>query len=302
MNKYVISIVGPTGIGKTKLSLKLAKFYKTEIISADSRQFYKEIAIGTASPSAANLKEIKHHFIHHKSILEPYSVGDFEKDAINLIELLHQKKSIIILIGGSGLYIDSITKGLNSFPKTNPEIRAKLNLIFKKKGGEFLANELKRVDPITYAKIDLKNPRRIIRALEIYRSSGKSYSSFLGKEKNSRKFKIINLGLTAERKIIYNRIDKRVEKMMENGLLQEARSVYEYRHLNALNTVGYKELFKYFQKKISLEEAIEEIKKNTRRYAKRQITWFKKQKNTTWFDYKSNLDAILDQINKEIQP
>tara|TARA_B100001564_G_scaffold360075_1_gene385538 strand:- start:5464 stop:6372 length:909 start_codon:yes stop_codon:yes gene_type:complete len=302
MNKYVISIVGPTGIGKTKLSLKLAKFYKTEIISADSRQFYKEIAIGTASPSAANLKEIKHHFIHHKSILQPYSVGDFEKDAINLIQLLHQKKSIIILIGGSGLYIDSITKGLNSFPKTNPEIRAKLNLIFKKKGGEFLANELKRVDPITYAKIDLKNPRRIIRALEIYRSSGKSYSSFLGKEKNSRKFKIINLGLTAERKIIYNRIDKRVEKMMENGLLQEARSVYEYRHLNALNTVGYKELFKYFQKKISLEEAIEEIKKNTRRYAKRQITWFKKQKNTTWFDYKSNLDAILDQINKEIQP
>lgn len=302
MNKYVISIVGPTGIGKTKLSLKLAKFYKTEIISADSRQFYKEIAIGTASPSAANLKEIKHHFIHHKSILQPYSVGDFEKDAINLIQLLHQKKSIIILIGGSGLYIDSITKGLNSFPKTNPEIRAKLNLIFKKKGGEFLANELKRVDPITYAKIDLKNPRRIIRALEIYRSSGKSYSSFLGKKKNSRKFKIINLGLTAERKIIYNRIDKRVEKMMENGLLQEARSVYEYRHLNALNTVGYKELFKYFQKKISLEEAIEEIKKNTRRYAKRQITWFKKQKNTTWFDYKSNLDAILDQINKEIQP
>ena len=234
MNKYVISIVGPTGIGKTKLSLKLAKFYKTEIISADSRQFYKEIAIGTASPSAANLKEIKHHFIHHKSILQPYSVGDFEKDAINLIQLLHQKKSIIILIGGSGLYIDSITKGLNSFPKTNPEIRAKLNLIFKKKGGEFLANELKRVDPITYAKIDLKNPRRIIRALEIYRSSGKSYSSFLGKEKNSRKFKIINLGLTAERKIIYNRIDKRVEKMMENGLLQEARSVYEYRHLQII--------------------------------------------------------------------
>ena len=302
MNKYVISIVGPTGIGKTKLSLKLAKFYKTEIISADSRQFYKEIAIGTASPSAANLKEIKHHFIHHKSILEPYSVGDFEKDAINLIELLHQKKSIIILIGGSGLYIDSITKGLNSFPKTNPETRANLNLIFKKKGGEFLANELKRVDPITYAKIDLKNPRRIIRALEIYRSSGKSYSSFLGKEKNGRKFKIINLGLTAERKIIYNRIDKRVEKMMENGLLEEARSVYEYRYLNALNTVGYKELFKYFEEKISLEKAIEEIKKNTRRYAKRQLTWFKKQKNTTWFDYKSNLDVILDQINKEIQP
>ncbi|MBK42875.1 MAG: tRNA (adenosine(37)-N6)-dimethylallyltransferase MiaA [Flavobacteriaceae bacterium] len=301
MNKYVISIVGPTGIGKTKLSLKLAKFYKTEIISADSRQFYKEIAIGTASPSAANLKEIKHHFIHHKSILEPYSVGDFEKDAINLIQLLHQKKSIIILIGGSGLYINSITKGLNSFPKTNPEIRANLNLIFKKKGGEFLAKELKRVDPITYAKIDLKNPRRIIRALEIYRSSGKSYSSFLGNEKNSRKFKIINLGLTAERKIIYNRIEKRVEKMMENGLLEEARSVYEYRHLNALNTVGYKELFKYFQEKISLEEAIEEIKKNTRRYAKRQLTWFKKQKNTTWFDYKSNLDVILDQINKEIQ-
>ena len=302
MNKYVISIVGPTGIGKTKLSLKLAKFYKTEIISADSRQFYKEIAIGTASPSAANLKEIKHHFIHHKSILEPYSVGDFEKDAINLIELLHQKKSIIILIGGSGLYIDSITKGLNSFPKTNPKTRANLNLIFKKKGGEFLANELKRVDPITYAKIDLKNPRRIIRALEIYRSSGKSYSSFLGKEKNSRKFKIINLGLTAKRKIIYNRIEKRVEKMMENGLLQEARSVYEYRYLNSLNTVGYKELFKYFEEKISLEEAIEEIKKNTRRYAKRQLTWFKKQKNTTWFDYKSNLDVILDQINKEIQP
>lgn len=301
MNKYVISIVGPTGIGKTKLSLKLAKFYKTEIISADSRQFYKEIAIGTASPSAANLKEIKHHFIHHKSILEPYSVGDFEKDAINLIQLLHQKKSIIILIGGSGLYINSITKGLNSFPKTNPEIRANLNLIFKKKGGEFLAKELKRVDPITYAKIDLKNPRRIIRALEIYRFSGKSYSSFLGNEKNSRKFKIINLGLTAERKIIYNRIEKRVEKMMENGLLEEARSVYEYRHLNALNTVGYKELFKYFQEKISLEEAIEEIKKNTRRYAKRQLTWFKKQKNTTWFDYKSNLDVILDQINKEIQ-
>ena len=301
MNKYVISIVGPTGIGKTKLSLKLAKFYKTEIISADSRQFYKEIAIGTASPSAANLKEIKHHFIHHKSILEPYSVGDFEKDAINLIQLLHQKKSIIILIGGSGLYINSITKGLNSFPKTNPEIRANLNLIFKKKGGEFLAKELKRVDPITYAKIDLKNPRRIIRALEIYRFSGKSYSSFLGNEKNSRKFKIINLGLTAERKIIYNRIEKRVEKMMENGLLEEARSVYEYRHLNALNTVGYKELFKYFKEKISLEEAIEEIKKNTRRYAKRQLTWFKKQKNTTWFDYKSNLDVILDQINKEIQ-
>ena len=294
MSKSIISIVGPTGIGKTDLSIFLAKSLKSEIISADSRQFFKEIPIGTAAPSKNELKQIKHHFIHNKSIKENYSVGEFEMEALSKIKILHEKYNTLIVVGGSGLYINSILHGLDNFPKIDPKIRMELNKDLKDNGIEFLQNELKNNDALSYSKIDIKNPHRLIRALEIFRGTGSKYSSFINNsKKQKRKFKIINIGLTADRKIIYERINKRVDNMIENGLIKEAKMVYKHKDLNALKTVGYKELFEYLSGKCTLDKAIDEIKKNTRRFAKRQITWFKKQENTTWFDYKEPYKNVL---------
>ena len=294
MSKSIITIVGPTGIGKTDLSIFLAKSLKSEIISADSRQFYKEIPIGTAAPSKNELNHIKHHFIHNKSIKENYSVGEFEMEALSKIRTIHEKYNTLVVVGGSGLYINSILYGLDNFPKIDSKVRTNLNKDLKDNGIEFLQNELKNNDALSYSKIDIKNPHRLIRALEIFRGTGSTYSSFINNsKKQKREFKIINIGLTADRKIIYDRINKRVDKMIENGLIKEAQMVYKHKDLNALKTVGYKELFEYLSGECTLDMAIDEIKKNTRRFAKRQITWFKKQENTTWFDYKETYKNIL---------
>jgi len=300
MNKYLISVIGTTAIGKTSLSIKLAKYFNTEIISADSRQFYKEMQIGTAAPTVNELNQAKHHFIHHKSIKDNYSVGSFEKDAITCLNELFKTHNIVIMVGGSGLYVDAITKGLDYFPDVDPDIRKRLNQELESNGIKNLQEQLKELDIKAYNSIAIDNPHRVIRALEICIGTGKPYSSFLNKEKEPRVFKTISIGLTADRNIIYERINKRVDIMMEQGLLDEVKNLEDYKHLNALNTVGYKELFKYLNDEWSLEFAVSEIKKNTRRFAKRQMTWFKKNKDTLWFDYQTDIEYIISQIHSKI--
>lgn len=296
MKKTLISVIGPTAIGKTTLAITLANYFKTAIISADSRQFYKEIKIGTAVPSAEELQSAHHHFIQHKSIFDSYSVGDFERDAIELLDQLFKEKDIVIFVGGSGLYVDAVTKGLNTFPEINPKIRETLNTKLKSQGIQSLQKQLKELDALYYKKVDIENPHRIIRALEVCMGTGKPYSSFINKEKPKRAFNTVTVGLSAERKIIYNRINKRVDIMVKQGLLEEAKFVYPNRKLNALQTVGYKELFMFFDGIYDIDFAIEEIKKNTRRFAKRQLTWFKKNEDTIWVDYQDNLEYIISQI------
>lgn len=296
-NKYLISIVGPTAIGKTSLSIKLANYFNTEIVSADSRQFFKEMSIGTAAPTEEELAAAPHHFIHHKSITEDYNVGSFEKDALSKIEQLHQKYDTIIMVGGSGLYVDAVTKGLDYFPDVDPKIREKLNKTLEKEGLEVLQLQLKTLDEIAYKTIAIDNPHRVIRALEICIGTNQPYSSFLNKEKNKRPFKTITVGLTADRDIIYDRINQRVDIMVENGLIEEVKSLTEYKNLNALNTVGYKEIFNYLDESWTVDFAISEIKKNSRRFAKRQLTWFKRNNETLWFDYLTPLEKIIKSIN-----
>lgn len=295
-NKYLISIVGPTAIGKTSLSIKLANYFNTEIVSADSRQFFKEMSIGTAAPTEEELAAAPHHFIHHKSITEDYNVGTFEKDALSKIKELHQKYDTIIMVGGSGLYVDAVTKGLDYFPDVDPKIREQLNKTLEKEGLEALQLQLKTLDEIAYKTIAIDNPHRVIRALEICIGTKQPYSSFLNKEKNKRPFKTITVGLTADRDIIYDRINQRVDIMVENGLIEEVKSLTEYKNLNALNTVGYKEIFNYLDEVWTLDFAISEIKKNSRRFAKRQLTWFKKNNETLWFDYLTPLEKIIKSI------
>lgn len=300
-NKFLISIVGPTAIGKTALSIKIAQSFNTEILSADSRQFYKEIPIGTAAPSNEELAAAPHHFIHNKSIEEEYSVGDYERDATKKLEELFKKHEILILVGGSGLYIKSLIEGLDSFPEIDEQIRMQLNTRLKSEGLEPLQKELKLLDPEYYNKIDHNNPHRLIRALEVCIGSGKTFSSFLNKSKPIRNFKTISIGLTAPREEIYERINHRVDLMMKDGLLEEAKNLHPKSELNALNTVGYKELFSFLDGDIDFETAVEEIKKNSRRYSKRQLTWFRKSENTTWFHYKTPYSEIEDFIKSEIK-
>ena len=295
-NKYLIAIVGPTAIGKTSLSIKLAQHFKTEILSADSRQFYKEMQIGTAAPALDELSQAKHHFVHHKSIKDNYNVGAFEKEAIAKLNTLFKNHEVVIMVGGSGLYVDAITKGLDYFPEVDKSIRQRLNKELVDNGLEALQLQLKTLDITSYNTIAIDNPQRVIRALEICIGSNKPYSSFLNKNKNKRNFKTITIGLTADRDIIYNRINKRVDIMMAEGQLEEVKTLIEQQHLNALNTVGYKELFNYLNKQWTLDFAIEEIKKNSRRFAKRQLTWFKRNKDTLWFDYNTNIETIKKTI------
>ncbi len=298
--KYLISVVGPTAIGKTSLAISLAKHYKTEIVSADSRQFFKEMQIGTAVPKKEELATIPHHFIQHKSIFESYSVGDFEKEAIALISNLFKKHDRVIMVGGSGLYVDAVTKGLDEFPDVDPGIREDLIKILKEKGIVELQNQLKLLDETQYAKIDIENPHRLIRALEICIGSGQPYSSFLNKKKIKRPFKTITIGLKADRQVIYDRINQRVDLMIKEGLLKEARKMFPHSALNALQTVGYKELFNYFDGDWDLDFAISEIKKNTRRFAKRQLTWHRKNEKLIWFDYDEDKVNIFKTIDEEI--
>ncbi|MEZ4858083.1 MAG: tRNA (adenosine(37)-N6)-dimethylallyltransferase MiaA [Flavobacteriaceae bacterium] len=296
----LICIVGPTAIGKTSLSIKLANAFNTEIISADSRQFYKEMVIGTAVPSSKELNAAPHHFIQNKSIFENYSVGDFERDAMEVLNTLFKNHPIVIMVGGSGLYIDTIVKGLDEFPEVSEEIRALLKSQFEEKGMEFLQEELRKVDLSYFNEVDIYNTQRVMRALEVYRSSGKPFSDFRKNKQPNRAFNTLYIGLTAEREIIYSRINKRVDRMVEAGLVDEAKNLFPHKNLNALNTVGYKELFNYFEGNYTLEEAILEIKKNTRRFSKRQMTWFKKNKDITWFDYQTNPSEIIDFIKKAL--
>jgi len=303
MEKNLISVVGPTAIGKTKLAIALAQYYNTEIISADSRQFFKEMYIGTAVPDTEELAAAPHHFIQHKSIFEPYSVGDFEKEAIQKLEQFFKQKDIVIMVGGSGLYVDAVTKGLDYFPSIDPKIRTELNTTLENKGIKVLQNQLKKLDPNYYKKVAIENPHRIIRALEICIGTGKPYSSFLNKDKANRPFKVITVGINADREIIYNRINQRVDSMVNKGLIPEAKALLKHKALNALQTVGYRELFNYFEGEWTLDFAISEIKKNTRRFSKRQLTWFKKNDNTIWvaFDDKT-LDIIHKIENQVIKP
>lgn len=299
MKKTLISVIGPTAIGKTTLAIAIANYFEVDIISADSRQFYKEMKIGTAVPSEEELKAAHHHFIQHKSIFESYSVGDFERDAIECLRQLFKEKDIVILVGGSGLYVNAITKGLDKFPEIKPEIREALNIKLDSEGIQSLQEQLKQLDALYYKKVDIENPHRIIRALEVCIGTGKPYSSFLNKDKSKRPFNIITVGISADREIIYERINKRVDIMMKEGLLAEAKSVYPNRKLNALQTVGYKELFGHFDGSFDIDFAVKEIKKNTRRFAKRQLTWFKKNKDTIWVDYQDDTETTIIQIEKQ---
>lgn len=282
-NKYLISISGPTAIGKTGLSVFLAKSINTEIISCDSRQFFKEMKIGTAVPTAEEMEGVPHHFIGHLSIFDDYSVGDFEKDAISKIDELFKKQDRLIMVGGSGLYEIAVTDGLDEFPEIDKKYREQLNLEFSESGIEKLQNELKTADPEYYKTADIQNPVRVIRALEIFRATGQKFSSFRIGQKTERNFKLIKIGLELPREELYERINKRVDLMMEAGLLEEARKLYPNRNLNSLQTVGYRELFDYFEGKTDLETAVSEIKKNSRRYAKRQLTWYRKDDRIVWF-------------------
>ncbi len=277
-------MVGPTAIGKTDLAIRLAQHFKTEIISADSRQFFKEMSIGTAKPSAAELESAKHHFINSHSILDAFSVGDFEKEGLKKLTAIFAKEQMAILVGGSGLYINAITQGFDNLPKAPPELRDELNELLSSKGIEALQQQLKALDPDYFAEVDTNNPQRLIRALEVCISTGKPFSSFRTSTTQNRPFKIIKIGLNIDRELLYQRINQRVDLMMEQGLLDEVKRLLPYRDLNALQTVGYHELFTYLDGKCSLEEALEKIKQNTRRFAKRQLTWFRKDTDITWFE------------------
>ncbi|WP_019038026.1 tRNA (adenosine(37)-N6)-dimethylallyltransferase MiaA [Psychroflexus tropicus] len=298
MTPELICVVGPTAIGKTALSIELARRYSTEIISADSRQFYKEMSIGTAVPSPIELSMAKHHFIQHISITEDYNVGKFETQAIKVLRGIHKTNSKAILVGGSGLYQKAVTEGLDYFPDIPISIRQKYNTLLEKEGIEALRILLKKKDLKTYETIEKSNARRLTRALEVIDVSGKPFSNFQAQEKQKRDFDVKKIGLDAPRTIIYERIEKRVDLMIEDGLIDEARALHPQRHLNALQTVGYKELFRHFDGNCSLAEAIDEIKKNTRRYAKRQLTWFKKDPEIQWFRYLTPPSDITKALEK----
>ena len=299
---YLITIIGPTAIGKTSLSIALAKHFNCEIISCDSRQFYKEMQIGTAVPSVEELESVQHHFIQNKSIFEHYSVGDFEKEAITKLDELFLKNNIQIMVGGSGLYVDAVLKGFDDFPEIDSNVREDVRKNYDKNGIQYLQKILKVLDFEYFTTLSesnpqtLQNPQRMMRFVEVCIGTGKPYSSFLNLKKNQRNFTPIVIGLDAERELIYNRINQRVDLMIKEGLLLEAEKLYPNKNLNALQTVGYSELFDYLDNKISLEFAIEEIKKNTRRFSKRQLTWFKRIENAVWFDYITDQKKIIEYL------
>ena len=304
--KHLITIVGPTAIGKTSLSIALAQHLNCEIISCDSRQFFKEMTIGTAVPNELELSSAKHHFVHNKSIFESYNVGDFEKEAISKLNELYKTNDFAILVGGSGLYVDAILKGFDDIPEIDKSIRDAVMSEFEINGIGYLQESLKKLDPNYYSELTQKNPQtllnpqRMMRFVEVCIGTGKPYSSFINQKKNQRSFTPILIGLEAKREVIYDRINQRVDIMMNEGLLAEAKKVYPQKELNALQTVGYKELFSYFDNEIALEFAIEEIKKNTRRFAKRQLTWFKRNPETKWFEYDVNKGEIVEFINNNM--
>jgi len=297
MTKQLITIIGPTAVGKTSLAIKIAKFFKTEIVSADSRQFYKEMSIGTAKPTENELSQIKHHLINNKSIQDKYNINDYEKDALNCLNTIFKNNNVAVLVGGSGLYINSVIYGLDEIPEINPEIRRSIYSELETKGIAKLQEKLKQLDPVSYNKIDINNPRRLVRALEVSISTRKPYSSFLKNTKKKRNFNTIVLGINQNRDLLYNRINSRVDNMIENGLINEVKGLHNLKHLTSLNTIGYSEVFKHLEGDSSLNECIAEIKKNSRRYAKRQLTWFKSIQNSKWITPDYNFEEVVEYIN-----
>ena len=296
MKKKLITISGQTASGKTNLSIRLAQDLNCSIISCDSRQFYKEMSIGTAVPSKLELSKANHYFIHHKSVKDNYTVGDFQNDALKLIENLFKKDDYIILTGGSGMYMDAIVNGIDKFPKIKLGVRELLNEKHNSGGILFLKNKLKELDPEYYDIVDVNNHRRLIRALEVCISTGKPYSSFLNKKNKKYDFESVNFGIKVDRELLYKKINYRVDKMISDGLIKEAKNLLNFKDLNPLNTVGYKELFEHFKGNLTKSQAIEKIKQNTRRYAKRQMTWLK-NKNLIWIEINIEIDEIKRFIN-----
>lgn len=290
--KILLVVAGPTASGKTALGIQLAQYYHTEILSADSRQFYKEMEIGTAKPSLEERVMAPHHFVDSLSIEQAYNVGDFERDALTFLEQFYQESDLAILVGGSGLYIKAVCEGLDVFPPVSAGVREGLIQVLEDQGIEKLQEELAVADPIYYNKVDRSNPHRLIRALEICRSTGQAFSSFQGKGRAIRPFKTLTIAINWERTELYARINKRVDWMIQVGLVEEAKALYPYQQFNALQTVGYRELFDHFNGLTDLHTAIELIKRNTRRYAKRQLTWLRKQEGVFWV----NPDVALEEI------
>ena len=296
MKKKLITISGQTASGKTNLSIRLAQNLNCSIISCDSRQFYKEMSIGTAVPSKLELSKANHYFIHHKSVKDNYTVGDFQNDALKLIENLFKKDDFIILTGGSGMYMDAILNGIDTFPKIKLGVRELLNEKYNSRGILFLKNKLKELDPEYHDIVDVNNHRRLIRALEVCISTGKPYSSFLNKKNKKYDFESVNFCIKVDRELLYKKINYRVDKMISDGLIKEAKTLLNFKDLNPLNTVGYKELFEHFKGNLTKSQAIEKIKQNTRRYAKRQMTWLK-NKNLIWIENNVEIDEIKRFIN-----
>lgn len=301
MQKTLISIIGSTGIGKTKLAIEMAKHFGTEIISCDSRQFFKEMKIGTATPSDEELAQVKHHFIGHLSVQDYYSIGQYEEDALQKIEEIFEENDFAVLVGGSMMYEKAVVEGLNDLPEANAENQEKLQKILDEEGLGKLQEILKNLDEEYYNVVHKENPRRLLRAIDVIWQTGRKYSEIIAEPKHKRDFKVVRIGITAPREIMYERINLRVDKMLENGLIDEVKSLTEYQKLVPLQTVGYTEFFKYLEGTWDLDFAIEEIKKNSRRYAKRQETWNRKVENVTWLPYdysEGQLDEILSKIEK----
>jgi len=300
VKKFLVTIVGPTAVGKTRTSIKVASHFSTQVISADARQFYKELNIGTAKPTAGELNAVPHHFIGHLSIHQSYSAGDFEKDALTLIEKLFREHDIIVMTGGSGLFMRAVINGLDRFPDVDIEIRKGLKQLYEEKGINALQEIIRQKDPVYYSTADINNPRRLMRAVEVCLSSGIPYSSLRTNRIQQRNFIPVKIGLHLDREILYERIEARVDSMMEAGLLDEVKALFQYRHLTAMQTLGYRELIDHLLGEISLHEAVKLIKQHTRNYAKRQMTWFRKDKDITWFDHGQD-GEIIKFIKKTIQ-
>ncbi|CAM3855397.1 tRNA (adenosine(37)-N6)-dimethylallyltransferase MiaA [Mucilaginibacter galii] len=298
-SKYLISVAGPTAIGKTAAAIALAGYYQTAILSADSRQFYREMSIGTAKPSTEELAAAPHHFINSHSITDAFNVGDFEREGLALLDDLFTRQDIVLMAGGSGLYLKAITEGFDDLPDIDPLIRENLNKLFAEKGVAALQERLKIADPAYYLQVDLNNPQRLIRALEVSEGTGKPYSSYRKGSTQQRPFSSIKIGLDMPREELYARINQRVNAMITAGLVDEVKQLLPYRHLNALNTVGYSEIFDYLDDKTDLNKAIEMIKQNTRRFAKRQLTWFRKDKDIQWF-LPTDVSAMINYIDETI--
>ena len=297
--KTLIVVLGPTGVGKSGISIQLAKHFLTDIISADSRQLFRELSIGTAVPSPEELKSVCHHFIQTRSIHDYYNVSEYETEAIDLINQLFEIKNPLILTGGSMLYIDTICKGIDDIPTVTPEIRNDVIAWYEENGLEALRQRLLELDPEYHGIVDLNNPKRLLHAVEVCQMTGKTFTSFRKNTVRERPFRILKIGINQDREILYQRINMRVEQMMEAGLLEEARAVYPYKKLNSLNAVGYKELFSYFDGNCSLDEAVDLIKRNSRRYARKQLTWFRRDTEIAWFE-PDQVEEIIAFIEQKI--